>query len=111
MGLIENLTKKRIHSIIKNATGLDLVVIECVPVVILNSEISSLTKHGGDGWFAKTSGGAFFVDNYVAINLEPIIKIVDNNPLVYLTINHNLELIIKPKHETARQVLLNTKTI
>jgi len=49
-------------------------------------------------------------DNYIAINLEPITKIVDNNPVVHLTFNNNLELTIKPKHETARKVLLKTKT-
>jgi hypothetical protein len=110
MGLLENLTKKRIQSIIKNKTGISLDIIECVPVIILNSGMSGLTKHGGDGWFANTSGGAYFVDNYIAINLEPITKIVDSNPVVYLTFNNNLELTIKPKHETARKVLLRTKT-
>jgi len=109
MGLFENLTKKRIASIIRNKTGRNLEINNCVPVVVLNSRLPSVTKHGGDGWFAITNEGCFFVDNYVAIDLEPISDVIDLGGLVQLISKNNSIIEIKPKHETAKKVILSIR--
>lgn len=109
MGFMENLTKKRISSIIKSKTGRNLDIYECVPVIILNNGMPNLTKHAGDGWFTVTNEGSFFVDNYVVIDFEPVRSISQQGNIVVLTLGDGTQVGIQPKHETARQVLLKTK--
>ena len=109
LGFVENLAKKRISSIIKSKSGKNVEILECVPVIIRNSGMSSITKHEGDGWFALTSGGAYFVDNYIAINLEPVKEIIDTGAVVNFVLSDDSIIAIQPKHETARKVVLSTK--
>lgn len=108
MGMLENLTKKRISSIITNKTGRNLTILECVPVIILNDAMLSITKHGGDGWYVLTNEGALFVDNYVVLDFEPIKSITENGNGIILKLGNGSQVGIKPKHETARKVVLST---
>ena len=108
MGMFENLTKKRISSIIVNKTGRNLTILECVPVIILNDAMPSMTKHNGDGWYALTNEGALFVDNYVVLDFEPIKSITDIGNVLILELRDGTQVGIKPKHEPARKVVLST---
>jgi hypothetical protein len=108
VGVLENLTKKRISSIIVNKTGRNLIVRECAPVIILNDGMPNLTKHGGDGWYVLTNEGALFVDNYVVLDFEPIKSLTDIGNVIILELRDGTKVGIKPKHETARKVVLST---
>jgi hypothetical protein len=108
VGVLENLTKKRISSIIVNKTGRNLIVRECAPVIILNDGMPNLTKHGGDGWYVLTNEGALFVDNYVVLDFEPIKSIIDSGNVIILEMKDGTQIGVKPKHEKAKQVVLQT---
>jgi hypothetical protein len=108
VGVLENLTKKRISSIIVNKTGRNLIVRECAPVIILNDGMPNLTKHGGDGWYVLTNEGALFVDNYVVLDFEPINSIIDSGNVIILEMKDGTQIGVKPKHEKAKQVVLQT---
>lgn len=106
---MQNMIYKRISSIIKQKLGRDLGVIEAVPVVIRNIGMGNITKHQGDGWFVKTNEGVLFVDNYVAIDLEPVNEIHEIDGMIHLVLHGRTTLVIHPKHETARQSILSTQ--
>jgi len=108
MGFMQNMIRKRISSIIQNKLGRKLNILEAVPVIILNDGMGNFTKHGGDGWYVKTNEGVLFVDNYVAIDLEPINKIHDMGDQIHLILDGRTTLKIHPKHQTARNVILKT---
>ncbi len=107
---MQNMIRKRISSIIQNKLGRKLNVLEAVPVIILNDGMGNLTKHEGDGWFVKTNEGVLFVDNYLAIDLEPVRKITDQGSAIHLLLDDQITLEIYPKHEKARSVVLETTT-
>lgn len=109
MGFMQNMIHKRISTIIKQKLGRDLSVIEAVPVVIRNIGMGNITKHQGDGWFVKTNEGVLFVDNYVAIDLEPVNEIHEIGYEIHLVLHGRTTVRIHPKHETAKKVVLSTK--
>ena len=81
---------------------------ECVPVIILNYAMPSITKHNGDGWYVLTNEGALFVDNYVVLDFEPIKSLTDIGNVIILELRDGTKVGIKPKHETERKVVLST---
>jgi hypothetical protein len=109
MGFMKNIIHKRIGSIIKQKLGRELSVIEAVPVVIRNIGMGNITKHEGDGWFVKTNEGVLFVDNYVAIDLEPVNEIYEIGDEIQLVLHGRTTVKIHPKHETAKKVVLSTQ--